>query len=150
MYHTIVKKLAIQSFENLNRGDYEKVLKNISPSFTHTFSGNHVLGGTRHSVEAMRKWFERLYRLSPGLSFEIKNVAVSGLLWNTTIAVEWVDRAIPADGSAYVNEGVHNIKMKWGKVVYLYAYPDTQLTSLLCMQLAQFGMDEAIAPPIED
>lgn len=150
MYHTIVKKLAIQSFENLNRGDYESVLKNISPSITHTFSGNHALGGTRHSVEAMRKWFERLYMLSPGLSFEIKNVAVSGFPWNTTIAVEWVDRATPADGSHYVNEGVHIIKMKWGKVVYLHAYLDTQLTILLCRQLAQYGIQEAMAAPIED
>jgi ketosteroid isomerase-like protein len=150
MYHTLVKRLAIQSFGHLNRGDYEAVLKNVSPSITHTFSGNHALGGTRHSVEGMRKWFKRLYLLSPGLNFEIKNVAVSGFPWNTTVAVEWVDRATPADGSDYVNEGVHIIKMKWGKVVYLHAYLDTQLTQALCERLAAKGIEEAHAAPIED
>lgn len=150
MYHFMVKKLAVQSFENLNRGDYESVLKNISPDISHTFSGNHSLGGTRHSVGAMREWFGRLFRLSPGLSFEIQNVAVSGWPWNTTVAVEWVDRATPADGSDYVNEGVHVIKMRWGKVVYLHAYLDTQKTVDMCDRLAAFGMPEALAEPIED
>lgn len=150
MYHTIVKKLALQSFEHLNQGDYETVLKSISPSITHTFSGNHALGGTRHSVGAMREWFGRLFRLSPGLAFEIRNVAVSGWPWNTTIAVEWIDRATPADGSAYVNEGVHVIKMRWGKVVYLHAYLDTQVTLDMCQRLAAHGMAEAMAAPIED
>ena len=150
MYHTIVKKLALQSFENLNHGDYETVLKSISPSITHTFSGQHALGGTRHSVAAMREWFGRLFRLSPGLAFEIRNVAVSGWPWNTTVAVEWIDRATPADGSPYVNEGVHIIKMRWGKVVYLHAYLDTQATIDMCNRLADHGIAEALATPIED
>lgn len=150
MYHAVVKKLALQSFENLNQGNYLAVLKNISPAITHTFSGNHALGGTRHSVEAMHQWFQRLYRLSPGLNFEIKNVAVSGWPWNTTVAVEWVDRATPADGSPYVNEGVHVIKMRWGKVVYLHAYLDTQATEAMCQRLVRCGMAEAAAAPIED
>jgi squalene cyclase len=72
------------------------------------------------------------------------------LPWNTTVAVEWVDRATPADGSDYVNEGVHIIKMKWGKVVYLHAYLDTQLTQALCERLAAKGIEEAHAAPIED
>jgi ketosteroid isomerase-like protein len=98
----------------------------------------------------MRQWFQRLFRLSPGLAFEIKHVAVSGWPWNTIIAVEWIDRATPADGSAYVNEEVHIIKMKWGKVVYLHAYLDTALTVALCERLAAHGLAEALAPPIED
>lgn len=150
MYHAIVKRIAVRSFENLNRGDFQSVLKNIAPRITHTFSGTHALGGTRHSVEAMHRWFERLYRLSPGLNFEIRNVAVSGWPWNTTVAVEWVDRATPADGSAYVNEGVHVIKMRWGKVTYLHAYLDTQRTEAMCRGLVRFGVAEAAAPPIED
>lgn len=150
MYHYIVKKIASASFEALNKGDYEKVLKGISPDITHTFSGNHPLGGTRHSVEAMRKWFKRLFVISPELHFTIKNIAVSGMPWNTVIAVEWIDRAKPADGSDYVNEGVHIIKMKWGKVFYLHAYLDTQLAAALCERLAKQGLAEASAAPIED
>lgn len=150
MYAFLVRKTVEQAFESLNRGDYESVLKGVSPSITHTFSGAHALGGTRHSIEAMRQWFQRLYMLSPQLSFTIKNIAVNGFPWDTTIAVEWVDSAKPADGSEYVNEGVHIIKMQWGKVVYLHAYLDTQLTEALCQRLAAYGLLEASAPPIED
>ncbi len=126
VYTFFVRQRIEQGFESLNQGDYESVLEGISPSITHTFSGTHALGGTRHSVEAMRQWFQRLYLLTPELNFTIKSIAVSGFPWDTTIAVEWVDAAKPADGSEYVNEGVHIIKMRWGKVVYLHAYLDTQ------------------------
>jgi ketosteroid isomerase-like protein len=150
MYHFFVRRTVKRLFECLNRGEYEIVLKGISPSITHIFSGSHALGGTRHSVEAMRRWFQRLYLLSPALNFEIKNIAVSGFPWDTTIAVEWIDAATPADGSHYVNEGVHIIKMRWGKVVYLHAYLDTQLVAALCDRLAKHGISEAMAVPIED
>ena len=150
MYAFLVRQKVKQVFEFLNQGDYESVLKQVSPLITHTFSGNHALGGTRHSIEAMRKWFQRLYNLSPQLNFTIKNIAISGYPWNTTVAVEWIDSARPADDSEYVNEGVHIIKMRWGKVVYLHAYLDTQLTKALCDRLADYGIEEASAPPIED
>jgi len=150
MYHRIVKQIVLQNFERLSQGDYESMLKGMSPSITHTFSGQHTLGGTRHSVPAMREWFSRLFRLFPGLNFEIRSVAVSGWPWMTTIAVEWTDRATPADGSAYVNEGMHLIKMRWGKVVYLRAYLDTAVLITTCERLAAYGLSEAVAAPIED
>lgn len=95
MYTYFVRQFVKKSFESLNHGDYESVLQGVSPSITHTFSGTHALSGTRHSVEAMRQWFQRLYILSPKLEFEIKNIVVSGFPWDTTIAVEWVDTAMP-------------------------------------------------------
>lgn len=150
MYTFLIRKTVKQVFESLNQGDYESVLRGISPAITHTFSGTHALGGTRHSIEAMRRWFQRLYLLSPQLNFIINNIAVSGFPWNTTIAVEWIDSAKPADGSEYINEGVHIIKMRWGKVVYLHAYLDTQRAAALCQRLAAYGIAEAAAPPIED
>jgi ketosteroid isomerase-like protein len=150
MYTYFVRKKTRQSFSSLSKGDYESVLKGISPSIEHTFSGTHALGGTRHSIEAMRRWFQRLFILSPELNFTIKNIVASGPPWDTTVAVEWVDSAKPADGSDYVNEGVHIIKMRWGKVVYLHGYLDTQLTEAMCKRLAAYGLAEASAPPIED
>jgi hypothetical protein len=77
-------------------------------------------------------------------------VAVSGWPWLTTITVEWTDRATPADGSSYVNEGVHVIKMRWGKVVYLRAYLDTAVLLATYEGLAAHGLGEAVAAPIED
>lgn len=150
MYHRLVKQIVCQKFERLSQGDYESMLKGMAPSITHIFSGKHSLGGTRHSVPAMRQWFARLFRLFPGLNFEIRSVAVSGWPWLTTITVEWTDRATLADGSDYVNEGVHVIKMRWGKVVYLRAYLDTAVLLATFEGLAAHGLHEAIAAPIED
>ena len=150
MYHWMVRRLIRRTFASLSRGDYESVLKGVSPSIVHTFGGTHALGGTRHSVEAMRRWFQRLYRLCPELNFEVKAVAVSGWPWDTTVAVEWVDRAKPADGSEYVNEGVHVVRLRWSEAVSIHAYLDTQVFAALCQRLAGFGLVEANAPPIED
>ena len=150
MYHRIVKNIVLQNFARLSGGDYESMLKGMSPSIIHTFSGQHALGGTRHSVAAMRDWFARLFRLFPGLNFEIRSIAVSGWPWLTTIAVEWTDRATPVDGSSYVNEGMHLIRMRWGKVVYLRAYLDTAVITATLEGLATHGISEALAPPIEN
>lgn len=150
MYRYIVKKIARNNFEALNRGDYEAVLKKVSPNITHTFAGNHPIGGTRHSVDAMRKWFKRLYVITPQIHFTIKNIAVSGTPWNTTVAVEWEDKATPANGEHYINEGVHIIKMKWGKAVYIHGYLDTQLFIDLCKRLSADGLKEAGEKPITD
>ena len=150
MYHYIIKQVTRKNFEALNRGNYESVLKTVSPNITHTFSGNHPIGGTRHTVESMRKWFKRLYTITPQIHFNIKNIAVSGMPWNTTIAVEWTDEATPANGEPYVNEGVHIIKMKWGKAFYIHGYLDTQLFIDLCKRLSASGLKEASENPITD
>jgi ketosteroid isomerase-like protein len=150
MYHFFVRRLARQSFERLNRGDYESILASIGDDISHTFSGNHPLGGTRHSVAAMRAWFKRLFLLSPALHFTIHRVISSGWPWDTTVAVEWTDRATPADGSEYVNHGVHIIRMRWGRVFSIHAYVDTQLVHELCRRLAAQGIADAALPAIED
>jgi ketosteroid isomerase-like protein len=150
MYHSIVRRLARKNFERLNSGDYESVLASIAPDIVHTFSGDHALGGTRHSVEGMRRWFQRLFILCPQLHFTIHSITSSGSPWDTTIAIEWTDEAKPADSSAYINHGVHIIKMRWGKVFYIHAYLDTQVTIDLCRRLAAKGIPEATLPPIED
>ncbi|MDX2279784.1 MAG: nuclear transport factor 2 family protein [Saprospiraceae bacterium] len=150
MYHYFVKKIIHRNFEALNRGDYESVLKTVSKKITHTFAGNHAIGGTRHSVESMRLWFKRLYIITPHIHFTIKNIAISGNPWNTTIAIEWEDKARPANGEPYLNEGVHIIKMRWGKAFYIHGYFDTQVFIDLCERLASIGISEAIEMPIVD
>jgi ketosteroid isomerase-like protein len=74
----------------------------------------------------MRRWFERLFLLFPGLNFEIKDILVKGWPWNTVVVVEWIDRATTKDGQPYVNEGVHIIRFCLGRLVELHAYLDSQ------------------------
>lgn len=150
LYHAIVRRLLRNVFAQLSAGNYEYILGQMAPQFEHIFSGTHPLGGTRHTVGAMRSWFERLYRLSPNLQFETRAMAVSGPPWDTRATVEWIDRATLADGQPYINRGVHFVRLRWGKVVSLHAYLDTQTYADACRRMAENGIDEAAAAPIED
>lgn len=150
MYHLIIKRIVRGVFESLTRGDYEATLKQMAPHLEHIFPGDHALGGVRHTPEGMRRWFERLYCIFPHLEFEIKEIVVKGWPWDTVAAVQWVDRAQPVDGVPYINEGVHIFRIRWGRGVGIYAYLDTQKVEVVCQRLAQMGMAEAAAPPIED
>ena len=73
---------------------------------------------------------------------------VRGWPWRTVAIVEWVDRARPADGVPYVNEGTHVLRLSWGRVVGIHAYLDTQKVEEVCERLAEAGIEEAAAPPI--
>ena len=148
MYHMIVKKRVTSVFERLSKGDYEYTLSGVGTTIEHHFSGEHSLGGKRTSTRAMRLWFERLFRLFPNLQFEMHSIAASGGPWDTTVVVEWTDRATPADGKDYVNSGAHVIRMRWGKVVSIHAYLDTQVLIDTLNRMAANGIEEAKAPPI--
>ncbi|MFN8514922.1 MAG: hypothetical protein U0841_20530 [Chloroflexia bacterium] len=80
----------------------------------------------------MRRWFERLYAIFPGLHFEIKGCWYGVGPWQTTVAIEWIDRATLVDGSHYENEGVHIMHLRWGRVVAFRPYLDTQLVAAAC------------------
>jgi hypothetical protein len=76
MYHTIVKRIALENFLRVNRKDYAAILKSCSPDVHHRFGGHHALGGERHDREALRRWFERLGRLAPTLQLAVHDVWV--------------------------------------------------------------------------
>ena len=148
MYHMIIKRRVSSIFERLNKGDYEYTLSGAGTTIEHRFAGEHSLGGRRTSTTTIRYWFERLFRLFPNLHFETHSIAASGGPWDTTVVVEWTDRATPADGNDYVNSGVHVIRIRWGKVVSIHAYLDTQVLIDTLNRMAVNGIEEAKAPPI--
>jgi ketosteroid isomerase-like protein len=149
IYRAIVARQVRRTFELVGRGEYEAALSGVADDVTHTFEGDHPLGGTRHSREGMRRWFERVYELFPGLQFEIHEVVVKGWPWNTVAVVQWTDTAQPRDGSPYVNDGVHVLRIRWAKVVEIHAYLDTQKIRDACERMAAAGIPEADAAPIE-
>lgn len=150
MYHAIVRRNVRKLFEALGHGDVDNAVAGMATRFEHIFPGDHTLGGTRHTPAGIRAWLERLMRVLPGIRFTIKHIAVSGWPWATTVVVEWRDYATLADGSAYVNDGVHAIQIRWGKVVVLHAYLDTQILMDALRVMAAAGVAEASAPKIED
>ena len=148
MYRALVERRVRGVFRHLSEGDYRAVLDSVAPDVHHVFSGDHPLGGERHSREAMERWFERVYRLFPRLDFEVKRVVASGWPWSTAVAVEWVDRTTPRAGESYANEGAHFLRIRWGRVVYVHAYVDGQRVADACRRMAEDGIEEASAPPI--
>jgi hypothetical protein len=46
--------------------------------------------------------------------------------------------------------GAHAIRIRWGKVVVLHAYLDTQIVVDAMRSMAAAGVTEATAPRIED
>ena len=146
MYHALVRRRVAA----LGRGDYEVALAGMAPRFEHVFAGAHPLGGTRHTPDAMRRWFERLYRLNRRLGFTVRRITVGGWPWDTTVVVEWRDDATLATGEPYANDGAHVVRMRWGRVVSLHAYLDTEVFAEACRRMAARGIEEAAAAPIED
>lgn len=149
MYHAAVARRTRATFAALGRGDYEPALAGMADRFEHVFAGEHPLGGRRHTRPALRLWFERLFRLNRRLRFRVTDVTVSGWPWHTRVVVEWTDDAELADGTPYLNSGVHVVRMRWGRVVGIHAHLDTARWQEACAAMARAGISEAAAAPIE-
>jgi len=137
------------TFRQLSAGDYATSVGRMPPALVHVFPGDHALGGERHTPEQLRRWFARLYTIFPDLRFDVRRVVVRGWPWDTTVAVEWADRATPPDGIPYANVGTHFIRLRRGQVVSLHAYCDSQRVAAVCDRLAAGGLAAAAAPPID-
>jgi ketosteroid isomerase-like protein len=100
VYHNIVRQRVLKLFAAVNRGDAEPVLTAFAPGFEHIFIGDTALGGTRRTLRSTRAWYERLYRLLPDITFDVRRVSVSGAPWNTVVVAEWRETNSGTDGCA--------------------------------------------------
>jgi ketosteroid isomerase-like protein len=150
-YHTFVRRNARQVFDLLNRGDYDTLMQQrFAPDTQHTMVGEHALGGVRHSAEATRRWFARVYRLFPERHFTLRQVWVNGGPGDTHIAAHWTQRLVPQVGEPFTTDGVNLIQIRRGTVVHETILPDTQQLRAVLDTMARQGVAEAAAPPITD
>src|SRR5918995_2679840 len=138
------------TFRRVGQRDYETLLEQTAPSVLHVFPGDHALGGTRHTTEGLRRWFERLFLLFTELRFEIKEVAVRGWPWDATVMVQWENRGRACDGQPYANQGAHVLRLRRGRVIYPHQYLDSQPGAAVCQRVARQGVSEAAAEPVTD
>jgi ketosteroid isomerase-like protein len=138
-----------RAWEHLAKTDYDYVLDQFAPSFRHSFAGDHALSGDRQSVGAQPAWFERLFRLLPGIEFTLEDVLVRGWPWQTRVVALLSVRATVA-GSAYENEIAQAIELRWGRITSIHNLEDTQKLAAALARLAAAGIDEARAAPIVD
>jgi hypothetical protein len=147
MYHAIVRRRVEMLFAAVSHGDASPVLAGLAPKFEHYFLGEHALGGSRVSLAATQRWYERLYRLLPDISFELRAIRVSGPPWNTLISVDWLETN-SAGGVRTFTPGAHMVRLAWGKMTYLGIYPDTTGLTTTLQRLSRAGVAEASAEMI--
>lgn len=147
LYHAIVRRKLRKGFERINAGEYGPVVAAFADPPEHAFPGEHPLGGTRSTLARTREWYVRLAELFPDLTFRIRRMAVSGGPWATVAMVEWTDH-FRVDGREESNQGVHVFRLRWGKVVGLTVYCDTQKLAAVCAAKARGGLGVAAAAPI--
>jgi len=150
VYHAIVERISRRNFELVNNHQDEALLRSCVPTITHRFGGSHALGGQRHDIDALRRWFTRLHHLCPTLRLTVTDVWVKGLPQDTTIVIRWTATQddTTLNDAPYVNHGVHIIHMRWFKVVSIDANEDSQAVEEFLRAAAARGVTEADAAPI--
>lgn len=148
MYAAVVRRIVRRAFRRLSAGDYDDVLARFAPEAVLVLGGDHALSGEQRGVEAVRRWFERLFRLFPGLWFEPVEIAVSGWPWETVTMTRLRLRGTLPGGRAYANEGIQLLRLRWGHVIEDRLYEDTQGLAAALRYLAQQGVEEVSAPPL--
>ena len=149
MYARIVEGKVRKVFAHLSQGDIQPLVKGLTRDCRHHTGGTHALGGERHSRDATQQWYERLMRLMPGLAFDVDEVQVRGMPWNTTVVARWRDHATIGD-YAYQNAGVNTMTLRFGKVSDLDVKCDDARLAEACAAAVAAGRPEGAMPPITD
>ena len=148
MYHSFVRRRVEAIFAAVSRGDAQPVIDSLAPRFEHYFLGEHALGGSRITIEKTRDWYQRLYRLLPDISFDLKTLRLAGPPWNTLVTVDWIESNSGTDGVRTYTAGAHIARLVWGRMTYIGIYPDTVGLTRTLERLARAGVGEATAAEI--
>ena len=150
MYHRIVAMQVRKAFAEISAGNWEAMVAGMAPAFTYRFYGDHALSGERHTHDALRRWWERCFRLLPDTRFDVQDVLVAGWPWNTRVATAVTVDVGVVDGSRYKNVVHQFLRIRWGKITEVRTLEDTAVLEKTLDRLAAAGYTEAHAAPITD
>lgn len=150
MYHALVRSRLLSVFADINRGNAQPMLTALADEFRYRFHGEHALGGERRSREAMRRWWDRVFRLLPHARFVVTDALVTGWPWHTRIALRLRIRGDLPGGEPYENTMMQFLTMRWGRVTEIESLEDLQQLMRALDQVALAGNPEAHAAPIPD
>lgn len=150
MYHRIVASRVRSVFDQINAGNWEAMVDGLAPQFCYRFYGDHALGGERRTAAAMRRWWERASRLLPDLTFQVREVLVTGPPWATRVGVRLRVTGHLPDGEPYQNVVHQFVHLRWGRVTRIWTLEDTAVLRHNLDRVAASGVAEAHAPPIVD
>jgi ketosteroid isomerase-like protein len=149
MYKTIVRSKLRATFKALNTENTVPFFKSLGSPFQYRFAGDSPLSGERSTVESMQAWWKRVFTLLPGAQFTVGDITVNGMPWNTTVMTYVTVASKLADGTAYSNEFMQMMTLKFGKITNVVTIEDTQRLATAMQSLAQ-TTPEATASPIVD
>jgi ketosteroid isomerase-like protein len=147
MWKRIARRRYERALGALGRGDLDAVLGQFAHDVRFDFAGDSPLGTALRSRDAVRAWFERLFRLLPGARFEPRDVVIDGTPWDFRIAARVLIRSSVA-GAPYENDFCQFLRFRWGRVVADWVLEDTQRFERACARLLAAGVEEAAARPL--
>ncbi|HEY3562264.1 MAG TPA: nuclear transport factor 2 family protein [Kribbella sp.] len=109
------------------------------PSSFPSFTGGSASGGERRTHDALRRWWERCFRLLPTTRFDVQDVIVGGWPWNTRVATAVTVHVGVVDGSTYENVVHQFLRIRWGKITEVRTLEDTAVLQRTLDRLAAAG-----------
>lgn len=147
-YHAVVRRKVMRAFQGLTDHDAAPALSLMASDVRYSFAGTHALGGTRVSRAGVQTWFARLLRLLPG-RFAVRSIEVRGWPWSTQVITRFEHWVEPPDEPPYWGPGEQTVQLRWGSARTIHTQVDVSRLEQTLRALAERGVDEAAAAPIE-
>ena len=148
LYATIVQRKIKRTFREINQGNVQPMLDTLADPFVYVVHGTHALGGRRTSKDAVRLWWEQVFRLLPGIRFDVQEVVISGCPWNMRVAVRSLVSGELPNGELYSNTAFQFMNLRWGRITRIETMEDTQLLEQALRVVAESGCVKALEPPV--
>ena len=126
MYHAIVRASVRRLWAEIEEsGDHRGAVALAASNLQFTFAGPPGIGVTLQGRDAFDAWFADVFRTFPGLRLHAQDIVVRGWPWRTTVIVRLNIEATLADGTAYRNQGIQWVTLRWGRMVRDEVLEDT-------------------------
>jgi ketosteroid isomerase-like protein len=125
MYRMIVAARTRAVWRSINARDTGAPWKMAGDDLHFTFVGATPLGASFVGRDQFRQWLDGVFVRFPDITFDVRDVIVRGWPWNTRVAVRIAIGATLADGTAYENEAVQWVTLRWGRMIEDWVLEDT-------------------------
>lgn len=132
MYHAIMRARIRALWRRIGSGDYRAAVATAAPDLHFRFVGDTPVGADLQGPVAFEAWFAGLFARFPGLTMTLTDIVVAGWPWRTTAVVKLEIAAPLTDGSAYRNQAVQWIRLRWGRMTFDEVLEDTKALDDAC------------------
>lgn len=125
MYRWVVQKIVRRTFAQMSAGDHQAPVRMFREDGCFRFPGSHALGGEYSGRPAVEGWFRQAWSMFD-FDFQVLDVVVSGMPWNTRVGTRFNVVVTAADGETFANRGMQYVRLSWGRIVEDEIYEDTE------------------------